>query len=60
MANLTCPKCGHKQAAEIPADQCVSFYACDGCGETIAANNESCCVFCDYSDEECPVAHVSP
>ena len=59
MANLTCPKCGHKQPAVVPQDQCVPFYRCKGCKETLAAK-ESCCVFCDYSDEQCPVAHVSP
>ena len=52
---LTCPRCGHQQAQEIPLDACIPFYECQGCGQLIAAE-KSCCVFCDYGDRPCPAA----
>jgi len=54
-ATLTCPKCGHKQKGEIPTTSCVPFYICEGCGETIKAQGEDCCVFCSYADKRCPL-----
>lgn len=54
-ATLTCPKCGHQQSGEIPTTACVPYYVCEGCGETIKAEGEDCCVFCSYADEPCPL-----
>jgi hypothetical protein len=56
-ATLICPKCGHKQIGEIPTNSCIPFYICEGCGETISANKEDCCIFCSHADEQCPVGH---
>ena len=53
---LTCPKCGHSQKMEIPADRCVHFYTCEGCKALIEC--KGCCVFCDYGDRPCPAAVV--
>jgi len=58
MANLTCPRCDHVQAAPIPTTACVPFYACGGCGQTIQAKGEDCCVFCSYADRPCPLKSV--
>jgi len=55
LANLTCPKCGHKQQASIPMTSCVPFYLCDGCKQTIQAAGDDCCVFCSYADRPCPL-----
>lgn len=54
-ATLTCPECGYKQEGEIPTKSCVPFYVCRGCGRTIKAKGEECCVFCSYADKKCPV-----
>jgi len=54
-AALTCPKCGHKQQGEIPADSCVPFYICEGCKQTIKAAGDECCVFCSYAGKQCPL-----
>ncbi|MBI2672068.1 hypothetical protein HYX16_03990 [Candidatus Woesearchaeota archaeon] len=54
--NVTCPKCGHVQKMNIPADSCIPFYKCNGCKKTISAK-EKCCVFCDYGDKTCQVNH---
>ena len=56
-AILTCPDCGTKQEGTIPEGKCIPFYQCTGCGDMIFSE-EKCCVFCEYSDTECPVAHV--
>jgi len=58
-ATLTCPNCGHKQTGEIPTTACVPFYICGGCGETIKAQGEDCCVFCSYADKQCPLKKKS-
>ena len=55
--NLTCPECGRKQPAEIPAIKCQAFYKCENCKRIIKAK-ESCCVFCDYGDKKCPAAEA--
>ncbi|MEM3127341.1 MAG: GDCCVxC domain-containing (seleno)protein [Candidatus Woesearchaeota archaeon] len=55
-STLTCPECNHKQKMEIPKTSCQAFYTCNGCGETIKAT-KGCCIFCDYGDKPCPVAH---
>lgn len=57
VANLTCPKCGHKQEAPIPTTSCVPFYVCDGCKETIQSEGEDCCVFCSHADKPCPISN---
>ncbi|MAF89057.1 MAG: GDCCVxC domain-containing (seleno)protein [archaeon] len=49
---ITCPKCGHKQGAEIPEAVCQFSYLCFGCKETILSETK-CCVFCDYGDRSC-------
>ena len=59
IATLTCPQCGHKQQEEIPTTSCVPFYVCEGCGETIKAQGENCCVFCSYADKQCPLKKKS-
>ncbi|MAZ67152.1 hypothetical protein CL652_00015 [bacterium] len=60
-ANLTCPKCGHKQEVEIPEDTCLPFYKCGQCHKVISVPKDSknCCVICEYSDKKCPVAQVT-
>lgn len=54
--NVTCPECAHVQKMEIPEDRCIPFYKCGGCGKLIQVK-DSCCVFCDYGDKQCPVGH---
>ena len=57
-ARLTCPRCGHIQEETIPTTSCVPFYVCGGCGQTIQAKGEDCCVFCSYADRPCPLKPV--
>ncbi len=35
-STLTCPRCGHQSTEQMPTDACRFFYACKGCGETLA------------------------
>jgi hypothetical protein len=45
---LTCPHCGHQALETMPANACIAFYDCKGCGETLTPLPGSCCVFCSY------------
>jgi len=53
---VECPKCGSEQKVEMPKDQCLAFYKCDGCEEMIGPKKNDCCVICSYSDEKCEVS----
>src|SRR4029450_1394814 len=51
---LTCPHCGHQELETMPANACVAFYDCKGCGKTLKPLPGSCCVFCSYGAVPCP------
>ena len=51
---LTCPRCGHRSAEQMPIDSCRFFYTCKGCGETLKPLPGDCCVFCSYGTVLCP------
>jgi hypothetical protein len=51
---LTCPACGHAEAAMMPTDACQYFYDCAGCGALLKPKSGDCCVFCSYGDVPCP------
>ena len=53
-ANITCPVCGYVTAENLPADRCVYFYKCRGCGVLLKPKVGDCCVFCSYADRRCP------
>jgi hypothetical protein len=38
----------------MPANACVAFYDCKGCGKTLKPLPGSCCVFCSYGSVPCP------
>jgi hypothetical protein len=38
----------------MPANACVAFYDCKGCGKTLRPLAGSCCVFCSYGSVPCP------
>ena len=58
-AILTCPKCNHNQEMEIPEGKCLPFHKCENCKEIISVPKDSknCCVVCEYSNKNCPVAY---
>lgn len=58
-AEVTCPRCSHKQVLEVPQTGCQAFYKCENCKEMIGVPKESdnCCVICEYSDTTCPIGH---
>jgi hypothetical protein len=51
---LTCPHCGHQAMETMPANACVAFYDCKGCGKTLKPLPGSCRVFCSYGSVPCP------
>ena len=51
---ITCPKCGHLAAEQMPTDACQFFYDCKGCGERLKPLPGDCCVFCSYGSVRCP------
>jgi hypothetical protein len=51
---ITCPECGHQQREGMPANACVHFYDCTGCGRLLRPRPGDCCVFCSYGSVKCP------
>ncbi|GAB3039204.1 MULTISPECIES: GDCCVxC domain-containing (seleno)protein [Oleiagrimonas] len=57
-STLTCPACGHAETEPMPANACVYFYACRGCGTLLKPRPGDCCVFCSFGDTPCPPVQV--
>lgn len=57
---ITCPKCGHERAEDMPEDACQFFYRCTGCGEVLRPKDGDCCVFCSYGSVPCPPVQRDP
>lgn len=53
-ATITCPTCGHQASETIPQDACLFFYKCLGCSTVMKPLEGDCCVFCSYSESDCP------
>ncbi|WP_235971219.1 GDCCVxC domain-containing (seleno)protein [Palleronia pontilimi] len=53
-STLTCPHCGHAEAATMPTDACQWFFECPGCGVVLRPLEGDCCVFCSYGTFPCP------
>jgi hypothetical protein len=53
-STITCPHCGHQATETMPADACVGFYLCKGCGTMLRPKRGECCVFCSYGTVSCP------
>ena len=53
-AILTCPDCGHRAREHMPADACLFFHECAGCGVRLRPLPGDCCVFCSYGAVPCP------
>jgi hypothetical protein len=56
---LTCPECGHRREEAMPADACLFFYDCKGCGIVLRPKPGECCVFCSYGTVRCPPMQVA-
>jgi len=53
-ARITCPDCGFSKAETMPTNACLHTYRCEDCLELLTPRPGDCCVFCSYSDQECP------
>jgi hypothetical protein len=53
-STITCPHCGHAEAATMPTDACQILYDCRGCGALLRPQAGHCCVFCSYGSVACP------
>ena len=51
---LTCPECGFSKSETMPLDNCLFFYACEGCKAVLRPKRGDCCVFCSYGSMKCP------
>lgn len=54
VSTITCPKCGHRAAEQMPVNACQFFYDCRGCGARLRPKEGDCCVFCSYGSVPCP------
>ncbi|MFQ5994530.1 MAG: GDCCVxC domain-containing (seleno)protein [Acidiferrobacterales bacterium] len=53
-STVTCPHCGTRKTEIMPADRCLYFYECSGCGALLKPKPADCCVFCSYGSALCP------
>ena len=53
-STITCPKCGHQKAENMPTDACQYFYECELCHEVLKPVQGDCCVYCSYGTMKCP------
>jgi len=53
-AKITCPECGFTHQEVMPDNYLVTLYQCASCGTTLKPKNGVCCVYCSYSDKQCP------
>jgi hypothetical protein len=53
-ARVSCPLCGFTSVEPMPANLCVYFYDCRGCGVVLRPKPGDCCVFCSHADAVCP------
>lgn len=51
---ITCPEFGARSEEAMPADACVFFHVCGGCGLRLKPRPGDCCVFCSYGSIPCP------
>jgi hypothetical protein len=51
---ITCPHCGHSTPETMPANACLYFYECKGCGTRLKPKPGHCCVFCSWGTVPCP------
>ena len=54
VATICCPLCQGTQEETMPVDSCLVLYTCTHCGATLRPKVGDCCVFCSYSDQQCP------
>jgi hypothetical protein len=53
-SSLTCPECGFEEGLSMPANACMFFHECAGCGVLLRPKTGDCCVFCSYGSVACP------
>ncbi|HZH48140.1 MAG TPA: GDCCVxC domain-containing (seleno)protein [Nitrospira sp.] len=51
---VTCPNCGTRTEAEMPAEACLVFFECESCHVVLRPKSGDCCVFCSYANVKCP------
>ena len=56
-AIITCPDCEFSKAEIMPSNQCIVFYECENCFLILRPLKNDCCVFCSYSDVQCPTVN---
>jgi len=53
-STVTCPFCGLAKTETMPADACLFFYQCTGCGALLRPKPGKCCAFCSFGTVPCP------
>ena len=59
ICELTCPHCGERHSEAMPADACIYFFECAGCGTMLKPKPGDCCVFCSYGSLPCPPVQIA-
>ena len=55
---LTCPECGSQKEIEMLAFKKARIYECESCNEIIQANEDKCCISCQYGEVKCTAEQV--
>lgn len=55
---LTCPECGATENVEMQSLEISKIYECETCNEIIQANEDECCVYCQYGEVKCTMQQV--
>jgi len=55
---LTCPECLSHQKAEMISMEVSKIFECETCKEIIQANEDACCIYCQYGEVKCPSEQV--
>jgi uncharacterized protein (DUF2225 family) len=55
---LTCPECHANQKVEMLGVTNSRIFECETCSELIQANEDECCICCQYGEVKCPTEQV--
>lgn len=58
-SEITCPRCGARHRETMPADACIYYFECPGCGAVLTPKAGDCCVFCSYGSVRCPPVQIA-
>jgi len=53
--DMTCPGCGCINTKSMRLEVIEKTYSCPSCQKAYTKKPGSCCIYCSYGDDNCPV-----